>query len=34
MAVTSVYVCVLIFVLDIVHSVSIIQWDLKKPACG
>ena len=25
--------CVLIFVLDIVPSVSTIQWDLKKPAC-
>ena len=25
--------CVLIFVLDIVLSVSTIQWDLKKSAC-
>ena len=25
--------CVLIFVLDIVPSMSTIQWDLKKPAC-
>ena len=26
--------CVLIFVLDIAPSVSTIQWELKKPACG